>query len=124
MSELEALRKRVEELERASAPKEPFKSKLAPFNLNPLDRVSMPRSAMQDLVKAVPNPQAIANDHIGRPTQLKSVPSVSPGHNRGNFSQPVSLAVPGVDLCDRIVDAQDKIDRRERAKQLGVKPTA
>jgi hypothetical protein len=124
MSELEALRKRVEELEKASAPKEPFVPKAPHVPYDPMKNISMPKSALNDLVRAIPNPQAIANDHLGKSTALPTVAGVSPGHNRANESKPVSLAVPGVDLCDRIVDAQDKIDRRERARQLGVKPEA
>jgi hypothetical protein len=116
----------VARLKKAHEPKESFVQRAPHVPYDPMKNISMPRSALNDLVRAVPDSlvRDIARDHVGRSTALPTTPSVSPGHNRGNFAPERSLKVDGVDLCDRGMDVQDKIDRKERAKRLGVKPTA
>ena len=68
----------------ASAPRSPHQ---------PCDytkHLRLPASAMQDLVRAVPNAQAIANDHIGRPVSLPGVH----GRSRGKAGENYGPAVP------------------------------
>jgi hypothetical protein len=68
------IEERLAALEKAQEPKEPYKPRHPHVPFDPMKNISMPPSAMADLVRAVPNPQAIANDHIGKPG-LPSVPS-------------------------------------------------
>jgi hypothetical protein len=88
MSELEQLRKRVAALEKAARPKEPFVPKAPHVPFDPTAQLSMPPSAIRDMCEAVPDKivRDIANDHIGKPVALPSVPSVSSGKPGGSWA--------------------------------------
>ena len=129
MSELEDLKKRVAELEKAAKPPEPFKSDWR----GPIDRtegMSMPKSAMLEMIRAVPESvmQGIRDD-ARKPNPIteassstvRSTPSVqSQPQQRGTgWRDEIPLSSPpGVEIADRLVDAQDRIDRAELAMKL------
>jgi hypothetical protein len=122
--ELAALQARVAELERAAPkPTTPFKSDdwVVP---NPIDRVSMPLSAMREMAAAIP-------DHVVRDIALRDcraptgpssqgvvassqqLSNVRPAGGTG-WQAPIPLSSPpGVAQADRLMDEQDQKDRAE-----------
>ena len=122
--ELAALKARVEELERANKPKEPFK----PPPYEPIDwtaRMSMPPSALQAMVAAEPKgfmAGVVQDNRVSRgPTSAisgqqpsgGSGPANVPGSGTG-WQTPTPLSPPpGVAQADRLMDAQDARDRAE-----------
>jgi len=72
------IEERLARLEKAGEPEAKPKSNFVMPKFDPTAQLCMPASAMQDLIRAVPNAQAIANDHIGKSTSLPTVPSRSP----------------------------------------------
>ena len=134
MSELEKLKAqnaeladRIAKLEEAAKP--PPKSE--PFVMPRIDYtegMSMPRNAMQAMIDAVPESvmQGIRAD-ARKPnpvttgsSQIKSTPSaLSQPQRKGGWIEPRPLEPPpGVAIADRLVDAQDEIDRAELALKL------
>ena len=126
-AENDALRKRMEKLEEQVNPK-PFKSEWR----GPIDYtegMSMPRSAMQAMIDAVPESlmaELRADARKPNPIQASQSPITSTPSTQ---SQPQRKGTgwveerplgnpPGVALADRLVDAQDKIDRAELALKL------
>jgi hypothetical protein len=111
--EIAELRKRIDELERANKPKEPF----VPEPWTPIDRtagMSMPREAMQEMVNAVP-------DHVMHgvmrdahaPTSPSSAGGITPTREepavRGSGwrdATPLSNP-PGTRMVDAIAIADD-----------------
>jgi hypothetical protein len=113
--ELAALRKRVEELERANKPPEPFK----PQPYEPIDwtaRMSMPPSALRAMVNAEPRGFMAGVVHDNRaPTSPSTIPSSQqsrnvrggnvPGSGTGWAAERPLGPQPGIDLIDRGVNA-------------------
>ena len=121
--ELAALKARVEELERAAKPPEPFKPQ--PFQrYDPTANFSVPRSVVEEMARAVPDHvmKNIAMRDARAPTGPSSagvVPSSQQvrgtGGGRGSgWSEPTPLSnPPGVNWADRLMDHQDAKDRAE-----------
>jgi hypothetical protein len=136
MSELEKLKaqnaelsERIAKLEAAAKPAEPFKSDWR----GPIDYtegMSMGRSAMQAMIDAVPESlmrELRADARKPNPvTQASSSPltttpsAQSQPQRRGTgWRDEIPLGPPpGIEHCDRLVDAQDRIDRTELAMRL------
>jgi hypothetical protein len=122
--ELAALRKRVEELERANKPKEPFK----PQPYEPIDwtaRMSMPPSALQAMVAAEPKGfmQGVVHDNRAPTSPSGTIPSSQPsgggrpanvaGSGTGWAREVPIGPPPGLRYVDQQLDAQDAKDRAE-----------
>lgn len=92
---------------------------------NPIDRAAMPRSVFAELVKTVPDDQvrAIVRDlrSVAEPSSLAAKPSVpvelTKRTNGWREAAPLDPP-PGIDLADRLIDQQDRIDRLNRALAL------
>jgi hypothetical protein len=120
--DLDALKARVAELERASKPAAPFTDPdWQP--INPLDRLSMPRSAMLEMARACPDSfiKDIVGDHRAPQGPSGIVPSSQQLSNvrgtsgRGGWSNPIPLQnPPGTNYVDRLMDHQDTVDRQDR----------
>jgi hypothetical protein len=128
--EVLALRSSVAELEAKAKPPEPF----VPEPWTPIDRtagMSMPASAMQEMVNAVPDAmvRGIVGDHCGAP-QGPSVQGIIPsseqltGIHADGGPEPVNATgwrdaaplgpVPGINYVDAIVVADDARQRAEK----------
>ena len=125
-AENDALRKRMEKLEEQVNPK-PFKSEWR----GPIDYtegMSMPRSAMQAMIDAVPETvmrEIRADARKPNPTQASQSPltttsSQSQPQRRGSgWIEPRPLeSPPGLKYVDAQLDAQDAKDRVELAHKL------
>jgi len=122
-AQISALQQRMEELERKAKPSAPFVSDYVPPSPNRhLDRLSMPPSAMADMVAAVPD-RMVAD--IVR--DLRSIGTLSPAvSNAGapklrgtGWRDATPLGPPpGVAQADKLMDAADKADRVELAQRL------
>jgi hypothetical protein len=120
-TELEALKARIEELERRAKPPEPFKPdpNWRP-PINPIDRISMPVSVMRDMVNAVPDAMVreIVNGNRAPGTlaplaDANTRPRVAQGNRSGwRDAQPLTNP-PGVAQADRLMDAADARDRAD-----------
>jgi hypothetical protein len=118
--EIAALKARVEELERAAKPPAPpDMSDWKP--INPIDRVSMPASAMRDMAAAIP-------DHVVRDIALRDCRAPTGPSSQGAIpsSQQVTSVrgtgwarerpiapPPGIRYVDAQIDVQDMRDRKE-----------
>ena len=124
MSELEDLKKRVAELEKATKPPEPFEPFVMP-RYDPTEGMSMPKSAMQAMIDGVPESvmQGIRAD-ARKPnpvtqassSTVKSTPSAqqSQPQRKGGWVEPRPLeSPPGLKYVDAQIDAQDAKDRAE-----------
>jgi hypothetical protein len=122
--EIAALRARVDELERAAKPPEPFKPE--PFQrYDPTANMSMPRSTLLEMARAVPDHMLrdIVHDNQapqGRPGVIPSSPS-SGGNVAGDgtgWAREIHLG-PSMHqrYVDAQIDAQDMRDRQELIKQ-------
>jgi hypothetical protein len=122
-AELEALKARIEELERRAKPPEPFKPdphwRPPP---NPIDRLSMPVSVIRDMANAVPD--AVVRQIVsGRAPQnlapLAATATPVSAQNTSGWRESVPLSnPPGVALADKLMDAADRADRVELAQRL------
>src|SRR5262245_41104479 len=83
-------------------------------------KATMDRETLREYERVI-DPRLIAKDHLGKPTSLPAVHGQSPGTNAGNWTEPVSVKVPGVDICDQLLDQQDALDRRDLKRRLGVR---
>lgn len=128
--EIEKLKGEQAELRAKIAGPEPFK----PAPMERLDytaRASMSPATMRDLATAIPpdlardlhNDLAKPNPVTGAsPSQLPSDRGRVEIHRGSGWQEPNPLGVPsGVDLCDRLVDMQDALDRHDLARRLGTK---
>jgi hypothetical protein len=86
----------------------------------------MPWSAIEDLVKAVPDEQVRAIVHdlkggLAQPSGLLAPSSAVPNESGSGWrdGRPLEGSVPGIKYVDQLCDVQDAIDRRELAKRLG-----
>ena len=117
MSELEDLKKRVAELEKAAKPPEPFVPMPMPRR-DLTEGASMPPSAMKAMVDALPSSffsDLRADARKPNPVTGGPNPGPQPQAQRGSgWVEPRPLeSPPGVALADRLVDAQDARDRAE-----------
>jgi len=126
--EIAALKARVEELERANKPPEPFKP--MPFQkYDPTERMSMPPSALREMLAAEPRGfmQGVVRDNQapqGRPGAIPSSGQASSARSGGTPGDGTgwSRGIPlGPSMHQRYVDAQldaaDAKDRRELIEQ-------
>jgi hypothetical protein len=119
-AKIAALEAKVEELERKAKPPAPFKSDYVPPSPNRLiDRISMPPSAMADLVNCVGDgtiKEIVKSGGVAvlQSTTTTPTPTRVAEQNRSGWrdAQPLSNP-PGVAIADRLVDAQDARDRAE-----------
>jgi hypothetical protein len=125
--ELAKLKARVEELERAAKPPEPFKPE--PYQrYDPTAGMSMPRSVMEEMARAVPDrvmkevALRDARAPTGRPgvipnSQQPTSPSPSAGDGTG-WAREIPIG-PSVHqrYVDAQLDAQDARDKAERIRQ-------
>jgi hypothetical protein len=143
--ELAALKARVAALERTAKPSEPFKPDPNWRPVNPLDRLSMPRSVMQEMANAVPDGvvrDIVAKGTIPGPSGAGASGDITRAHPGGGAAnvpgsgtgwqneRPFVRAdfpahpTPGVAAADRIMDAADKADRVELAQRLAAQKAA
>jgi hypothetical protein len=120
-AENDALRKRLEKLEERINPSPRKQSYSAPFDHTA--GMSMPASAMRDLANAVPDAlmrELRTDARKPNPVTQGAVPQPQPqSQRRGGWVQPRPIEPPpGVALADRLVDAQDEIDKAELAVKL------
>lgn len=121
-SELEELKKRVAELEKAAKPPEPFVPMPMPRR-DPTEGMSMDRETMREMVRATAGVMADLRADARRPnpvtqassSTVKSTPSALPPQQRGTgWRDEIPLSSPpGVAIADKLMDHQDKIDRAE-----------
>ena len=116
--ELNALRKRVEELERAA---EPRAERPRPQPIDWTQGMSMDGSAIRAMA-AVVGDRGMAEivREQSRPVALPSVAG-EPVRGSGWVEQKPLTPPAGVEWCDRLMDAQDARDRAERLAKLGRK---
>ena|SRR5262249_30717466 len=81
------IEERLARLEKAAEPKgkAEFKPSAPHQPYDYTKHLRLPASAMQDLVRAVPSPQTIANDHIGKSTSLPGVHGRTPSRATPNY---------------------------------------
>jgi hypothetical protein len=121
-AENDALRKRMEKLEEQVNP--PPRQPSTHPRYDPTEGASMPRSAMLEMMKAVPESvmRGIRAD-AWRPNPVTSPSSMNPTSNertetkRGSgWQEATPLGPPsGIAQCDALMDAQDRIDKAELA---------
>jgi hypothetical protein len=123
--ELAALKARIEELERTSKPPAPFTDPDWQPPINPIDRLSMPRSTMREMASAIPDAmvrEIAMKDHRAPtgPSGQGVVPSSQQmtnvrGAGRGlGWSEPTPLGPPpGIDLVDAQLIADDVRQRKK-----------
>jgi hypothetical protein len=120
--EIAALKARVEELERANKPPEPFKPE--PYQrYDPTAGMSMPRSTMLEMARAVPDQlmrEIAMRDNrapTGRPgmipTNQQSTGGAAPVNKSGWVDAAPIGPPPGIRYVDAQLDAQDAKDRAE-----------
>ena len=91
---------------------------------DPTANMRMPDSAVAEMSRVVGNVEIaqIAKDHVGRPTTLPGA-RVEQVKRGWGWVDPPKLGPPsGIDLCDRMMDQQDAIDKAELERRLGRKP--
>jgi hypothetical protein len=129
-AELEALRQRVEELERKANPPEPPKFEPGPRGLSTtelaMSRMSMPPQAMRVMIEAIPDAAVAGIVRDGRATQnlapLAAEGRVSPRLPSG-MREPTPLGPPGgqrtQDLIGKLLDVDDARQRAELIAREG-----
>jgi hypothetical protein len=129
-AQIAALQARVDELERANKPPEPFKPE--PYQrYDPTAGMCMPPSALRAMVAAVPDHMLrdIVRDHRGAPTGTTTMnPALGqqasnvrgggvPGGGTG-WAREIPLGPPpGIQYVDQQLDHQDAVDKAERIRQ-------
>jgi hypothetical protein len=115
--EIADLKKRLEALEAALNPKV-SPSAPRPFErINPLDRLSMPPSALEELVKNVPSDvtRDLVND------QRRSIPqstSLAEPKRGSGWAEPLELKPPpGINVIDAMCLAEDIKERKRRLRE-------
>jgi hypothetical protein len=126
--EINALKARVAELERAAKPPQPFRPE-PHQRFDPTANMSMPRSALQAMVDAVPDsvladivsrggvPPPSGAGASGQVTAVRGPSGVYP--NTSGWREAVPLGPPpGVAACDRLMDEADRRDRVELVERI------
>jgi hypothetical protein len=126
--EINALKARVAELERAAKPPEPFTPE--PWQrFDPTAGMSMPPSALRAMADAVPDsvmrdivahgtiPDPSGAGASGQVTAVRGPSGVYPNTSGWREATPLGPP-PGVAACDRLMDEQDRRDRVELVEQL------
>jgi hypothetical protein len=109
----------VEAIVKANAPPEPRKPYVRE-HIDFTEGMSMPRNAIEAMVGAVPDSlvRALVNDHLAKPAQ-HPLRGPEPKTGGTGWSEPRPLKPPpGIEQCDRLVDAADAQDRRALAQRL------
>jgi hypothetical protein len=118
------LEDRIAILEKAAEPPKPFVREPMP-TIDYTSGMSMPREAMQAMIDAIPSSvmRGIVADSR-KPNPVTGGPNPQPTNpqpqQRGSGWRdevPIS-SPPGIELCDRLVDVQDKIDQAELARKI------
>jgi hypothetical protein len=118
MSELEDLKKEVAKLKDQLNPPPRQPSTLPRYD--PTEGMSMPANAIAAMVAAVPSSvmRGLVNDAF-KPnpvTGFPNPPSTSQVQRGTGWREPAPLGPPpGIEHVDRLVDAQDRIDKAELA---------
>jgi hypothetical protein len=123
MSELDDLKKEIANLKQKIDPPPRPPSTYQPYD--PTANFSLPPSVVQAMMKAVPDRlmrdlRADAqkpNPVTGGMTKPEMEPPKAIG-NKGWIDERPLSPPPGIDLMDRMMDEQDKIDRAELALRL------
>jgi hypothetical protein len=122
-AENDALKDRLAKLEEQVNPPPRKQSYSAPYDYT--QGASMPASALKAMVDAIPSSvmRGIVAD-ARKPNPVTGGPNPQPTNpqpqQRGSGWRdevPIS-SPPGIELCDRLVDVQDKIDRAELARKI------
>jgi hypothetical protein len=120
MSELDDLKKQVNELKDQLNPPPRPPSTHAPRDYT--EGMSMPRSAMQAMIDAVPERlmRDLRADALKpNPVTGGTAPQSERVQRRTGWHDPAPLGPPpGVAIADRLVDQQDQIDKAELAVRL------
>jgi len=118
-TENDALRNRVEKLEERVNPPPRKQSYSAPFDHTA--GMSMPVASIREMVNAIPESVmgGIRSDALKpNPVTQGAAPQPQP-QRKGGWVQPRPIEPPpGIGLCDRLMDAQDEIDKAELALKL------
>jgi hypothetical protein len=116
-TELEALKKEVAALKDQLNPPPRPPSTYAPRDYT--EGMSMPRSAMQSMIDAVPDHlMTDLRSDARRPNAVTggaTAPSQPVQRGSGWVSPAPLTPPPGIEHCDRMMDEQDRIDRAELA---------
>jgi hypothetical protein len=122
------LSERIAKLEEAAKPPKPSE----PWTWqkpDPTEGMSMPRSAMQAMIDAVPESlmRELRSD-ARRPNPVTGGPAPPPtpqGPRGSGWREAAPIAPPpGIEQCDRLVAAQDRIDQIELARKLAAAEVA
>jgi hypothetical protein len=125
-SELSKLKKEVAELKDQLNP--PPRQPSTHPRFDPTEGMSMPRSAMQAMVDAVPdalmrdlradarkpNPATLSGG-VTKPTPTEPPKVIG---KKGWIDERPIEPPPGIEHCDRMMDEQDRVDRAELAMRL------
>jgi hypothetical protein len=127
-SDLDELKARVAELEKAREPAAPIKP--APRRAwDPTARIAMPKSAVSAMAAAAPDKLMadLRADALKPNPVTQSVAQLTPDRGGGRvqiergtgWAAPNPMTPPaGVALCDRLVDMQDAIDKADLQRRL------
>jgi len=116
--QIEELRRRIAELERGNSPTPPPSAEFK--RINHLDRLAMPGDAIRAMTDAVGDSlmRDIVNDSRSRPSST-SLAEQEEARPPLSVSVERPLAPPsGVAQCDRLLDQQDALDRKELERKL------
>jgi hypothetical protein len=121
MSELDDLKRQVAELKDQLNP--PPRQPSTHPRFDPTEGMSMPESAMLEMMKAVPDSlMRSLREDARRPNPVNPSTASQPTSQvqRGSgWAKPIPIeSPPGIDLMDRMMDQQDRIDRAELAFRL------
>jgi hypothetical protein len=114
---ISSLAKSVEEMQRKALGVTPAPSKQQPVNY--LDYVSMSPEALRDLARAVPDRMVSDILRDNRASPVEAAEPSKPVKMGSGWQEPTPLsAPPGIELADRLVDAQDARDKVEMVRRL------
>jgi hypothetical protein len=86
-------------------------------------KATMDAATLREFERGVPTSvcRDIAKDHLGRPTALPTIPSVTPGKPGSNWKETPITPPPGIAILDEMLAQEDRLWRRRRelAAKLG-----